>query len=188
MPEVSLISIFIKPLNAAHIEYMVTGSVASIVYGEPRMTHDIDLVIKLSEADAAGLENCFPSEQFYCPPADVILSEISREVRGHFNIIHHRTGLKADLYPVGTDPLHQWAMGLKRTIQFDNDKICVAPPEYVIIRKLDYFREGGSEKHLTDIKNMLRYSGDIIDISVLKQKAAQIGLQKQLDVILKTED
>jgi len=27
-----------------------------------------------------------------------------------------------------------------------------APPEYVILRKLQYFREGGSEKHLLDIK------------------------------------
>jgi hypothetical protein len=184
MPEANLISIFVKPLNHADIEYMVTGSVASIVYGEPRMTHDIDLVIKLSDADVAGLSKVFPDDQFYCPPSDVILSETSREVRGHFNIIHHRTGLKADFYPVGTDPLHKWAMSQKRTIQFDNDEICVAPPEYVITRKLDYFREGGSEKHLTDIKNMLRYSGDIIDISILKEKAAQIGLQKQLDMVL----
>ncbi len=49
MPEASLISVFVKPLNQVRIEYMVTGSVASILYGEPRMTHDIDLVIKLSE-------------------------------------------------------------------------------------------------------------------------------------------
>jgi len=188
MPEVSLISVFVKPLNHVNIEYMVTGSVASILYGEPRMTHDIDLVIKLSENDASGLSKVFPEDEFYCPPADVILSEVSREVRGHFNIIHHRTGLKADLYPVGTDPLHRWAMGKRWRIDFDDDEICVAPPEYVIIRKLDYYREGGSEKHLADIKKMLKYSHDIIDLSVLKAKAAQLCLQAQLDKVLKSED
>jgi hypothetical protein len=184
MPEASLISVFVKPLNQANIEYMVTGSVASILYGEPRMTHDIDLVIKLSEDDVSGLSKVFPDEQFYSPPTDVVLSEIAREVRGHFNIIHHRTGLKADCYPVGKDPLHQWAMGQRRTIKFDNDEICVAPPEYVIIRKLDYFREGGSEKHITDIKKMLKYSGDVMDMSILKEKAAQLSLQEQLNDVL----
>jgi hypothetical protein len=187
MPEANLISVFVKPLNNAQIEYMVTGSVASIVYGEPRMTHDIDLVIRLSESDVNGLPKVFPGDQFYCPPADVILSEVSREARGHFNLIHHRTGLKADCYPVGKDPLHQWAMVRRRTIDYDGDQICVAPPEYVILRKLEYFREGGSDKHLTDIKKMLEYSGDMIDLSVLKEKAASLGLEEQLSNILNAE-
>jgi len=184
MQEVSLISVFVQPLNHAAIEYMVTGSVASILYGEPRMTHDIDLVIKLSESDVNRLPDVFPEDQFYCPPSDVILSEVSRDVRGHFNVIHHQTGLKADLYPVGKDPLHQWAMGQRRKIDFDNDLIYVAPPEYVILRKLEYYREGGSEKHLTDIKKVLKYSGDILDIPLLKEKAAQCGLLNTLNKLL----
>ena len=187
MQEANLISIFVKPLNNANIEYMVTGSVASILYGEPRMTHDIDLVIKISENDVPSLAELFPEEQFYCPPSDIILSEISREVRGHFNIIHHQTGLKADLYPIGKDPLHKWAMDKRQKIKFDNDHIYVAPPEYVIVRKLDYFREGGSEKHLTDIKKMLRYSADTINMSILKEKTAQLSLQEQLNKVLNSE-
>jgi hypothetical protein len=184
MQEANLISIFVKPLNDANIEYMVTGSVASILYGEPRMTNDIDLVIKLSDKDALSIAELFPENQFYCPPADVILSEISREARGHFNIIHHQTALKADLYPIGKESLHKWAMGKRRKVKFDNNIICVAPPEYVIVRKLDYFREGGSQKHLTDIKKMLKYSGDIIDMSILKEKTAQLHLQEQLNEVL----
>ena len=78
MQEANLISIFIKPLNIANIEYMITGSVASILYGEPRMTHDIDLVINLSEKDVLGIEKVFPSNQYYCPPEDLIFTEISK--------------------------------------------------------------------------------------------------------------
>ena len=78
-------------------------------------------------------------------------------------------------------------MGQSRTIEFDNNEITVAPPEYVIIRKLDYFREGGSEKHLTDIKKMLKYSGDIINISILKEKAALLSLQELLNDVLNSE-
>ena len=184
MQEANLISIFVKPLNDAKIEYMVTGSVASILYGEPRMTHDIDLVIKLSDKNALCIAELFPEDKFYCPPVDVILSEIAREARGHFNIIHHQTALKADLYPVGKDLLHKWAMSKKRKMEFDNNEICVAPPEYVIVRKLDYYREGGSQKHLADIKKMLKYSGDIIDMSILKEKTIQLCLQEQLNEVL----
>ena len=38
----------------------------------------------------------------------------------------------------------------------------LAPPEYVIVRKLEYFNEGGSDKHLRDIRGMLDVSGDLI--------------------------
>ena len=38
--------------------------------------------------------------------------------------------------------------------------MALAPAEYVIVRKLEYYREGGSEKHLRDIRSMLAVSGD----------------------------
>ncbi len=41
--EPNLIGLFIAPLNRAGIEYMVTGGLAAIVYGQPRLTLDIDL-------------------------------------------------------------------------------------------------------------------------------------------------
>jgi hypothetical protein len=53
--------------------------------------------------------------------------------------------------------------------------VVVAPPEYVIVRKLEYFREGGSEKHLRDIRSMLNVSGDQIDRSILDDWIARQG-------------
>jgi hypothetical protein len=52
MPEHDLFQVFISRLNTIDIRYMVTGAVASIIYGEPRLTHDIDLVVELSEEKA----------------------------------------------------------------------------------------------------------------------------------------
>ena len=56
----SLFKIFTAPLNKASIKYMVTGSVASMVYGEPRLTHDIDIIIFLTDADISKLVELFP--------------------------------------------------------------------------------------------------------------------------------
>lgn len=52
----------------------------------------------------------------------------------------------------------------------------VAPPEYVIVRKLEYYREGGSEKHVRDIQGMLRHHGTAIDLHVVEEKVAGLGL------------
>jgi hypothetical protein len=43
MQQVDLFLIFTGPLDFAQIPYMVSGSVASMVYGEPRLTNDVDI-------------------------------------------------------------------------------------------------------------------------------------------------
>lgn len=174
---------FTERLRRAGIEYMVTGSVAGIVYGEPRLTHDVDLVVSIADSQAEVLAQAFPDEEFYCPPIEVIQLETRRAQRGHFNIIDHDTGFKADVYPIGRDPLHRWAFAQRRTIEIGDAQMSVAPPEYVILRKLEYFREGGSQKHLQDIRAMLRVSGEEIDRSLLDAKLAELGLVQQWEMV-----
>ena len=179
MQEHSLFQVFISRLNRLDIGYMVTGAVASIVYGEPRLTHDIDLVVELSDKNARKIVEGFPSDEFYCPPLEVIKLETSRPLRGHFNIIHHESGFKADIYILGVDELHRWAMSNKKAIEMEGERFWVAPPEYVIIRKLQYYREGGSDKHLKDIVGMIQISCERIDLEVLTEKVKRYGLEEQ---------
>ena len=176
MPELEEMLMFPKRLDEAGIGYMTTGGIACILYGEPRMTHDIDIVIELNSADIAKLIAAFPSSEFYCPPAEAIGVEIGRETRGHFNIICMTAAAKADVYPLGRDRLARWAFPLRRQLEFGGAKLWVAPPEYVIVRKLQYYQEGGSEKHVLDIGNMLRISGDQIDQQLLVAKIEENGL------------
>jgi hypothetical protein len=110
MPEANLFLMFTQRLNTLGVAYMVSGSVAVIIYGEPRLTHDVDLVVVLDRGHTARLPKVFPPAEFYCPPTEVIAVELEREQRGHFNIIHHETGFKADVYLSGRDPLHTWRL------------------------------------------------------------------------------
>ena len=73
-------------------------------YGEPRLTNDVDIVVSLAEAELPGFEAAFPDAEFYRPPREVLLVELGRSRRGHFNLIDHRTGFKADIYLAGLDP------------------------------------------------------------------------------------
>ena len=179
MPEADLIGLFAVPIAKAGLPYMVTGATAAILYGQPRTTNDLDVVIELKAADLPRLRAAFPESDYYLPPDEVIEVELRRTQRAHLNALHHDSGFKADLYPMGSDALHQWAFPRRRPVAHRGQQISFAPPEYVILRKLEYFREGGSTKHVTDIRAMLDVSGDTLDRSALDEWIARLGLQPE---------
>jgi hypothetical protein len=188
MAEPSRFLEFTRRLEALGARYMVTGSVAAIAYSAPRFTQDIDLVVALDRAQIARLPEVFPEAEFYVPPPEAIAAEAAREQRGHFNLIHHDTGFKADIYLAGRDPLHAWALSRAKRLDLGGETLVVAPPEYVIVRKLEFFREGraresGSEKHLSDIRAMLAVSGDAIDGAELERLIAERGLQEPWTIV-----
>jgi hypothetical protein len=179
MPHRNLFHVFISRLNALSVRYAITGAAAGTIYGEPRLTHDIDIILDLKKTDVDNFVKAFPLSEFYCPPMEVLRVEMSRPGRGHFNLIHHQTGFKADIYLAGQDELHAWALKNYQALDIQGEQYLLAPVEYVILRKLEYFREGGSEKHLKDIKGMLEISGDRIDFDFLKEKIASMKLKTE---------
>lgn len=60
-----------------------------------------------------------------------------------------------------------------------DDEVWFAPPEYVILWKLEFFREGGGDKHLRDIRGMLLVSPESIDRTLLDRASAELGLGAQ---------
>jgi hypothetical protein len=178
MHEPDLIEIFVSPLNLLGIRYLVSGSVAAMLYGEPRVIHDIDLLVFLRHNDIERFQTAYPSPEFSVPPPEGIGVEISRD-RGNFSIIHSNSGLEANLYTVNRDEMDAWAFRNAKKYPIKGTTITLAPPEYVIVRKLEFYREGGSEKHVRDIRSMLAVSGDQIDKSELYEWIQRRGLQEQ---------
>jgi hypothetical protein len=74
----------------------------------------------------------------------------------------------------GTDPLHAWALPLRRRLQWSTVEIAVAPPEYVVLRKLEFFREGQSAKHVADIRAIREITG--LDQTALQPWLDRLGL------------
>lgn len=147
MPELDLAGIFVRRLNALGVPWMATGAIAAMSYGEFRVTNDLDVVVILNRAEIGRFPAAFPEEEFYRPPEDVLEVEAARAQRGHFNLIHLESGFKADIYLAAGDPLDRWAFARRQVIDSAGEQLWMAPPEYVIIRKLEFYREGGSEKH-----------------------------------------
>jgi hypothetical protein len=177
MPAPSPLAPFLEPLERLGLPYCVTGSVAASVYGEPRLTADIDIVLLLGIRDIAALRTAFPDAEYYVPPDETLRLELARDTRGMFNLIHHASQFKADIYLAARDPLHAWALKHRRRISLEESGAWIAPPEYVILRKLEYLREGGQDKHVRDIRFILVASD--VDRAFVEVEVARLGLSDQ---------
>jgi hypothetical protein len=182
MQDPDFISLFVEPLERAGIRYMITGSVASSIYGEPRNTLDIDLVVLIQHSQIPLLAQLYPEENYYLPPPDVVMIESRREAHGHFNIIHHHTGLKADIYLSRNHPCLPWALKNARRVQTATCEITVSPPEYVILHKLEFYRESGHSRHLRDIAGMIEQQA--LDLEFLLPALTQLGLTSHYQAAL----
>jgi hypothetical protein len=179
MAEESLVALFVRPINTLSIPYMVTGGVASVVYGEPRFTRDIDLVIQLRSENVARFADAWSLAEFYVPPTEVIEEESARPAHGHFNVIHQQTAMRADVYIAGTDALNAWALTRRVVRRIEDDDVFIAPIESVILSKLRYFQIGGSDRHLRDIHQMLRISGDLVDRPELERWVMMLRVEAE---------
>lgn len=158
------------------VRYMITGGVAAVVYGDPRFTRDVDLVVRLEAADVESFLSVFEGGDFYAPPGDAVRTEIGRAEGGHFNVIHRDTALRADVYLVA-GPFHRWALDRRRRIRLAGGaSVWLAPPEYVVVRKLEYLRASGSDRHRRDVAMILRVSQSLIDEDALGAWADRQGV------------
>lgn len=170
-------------LEQADIPYMVSGSLAAIYYGEPRFTNDVDIVAEVRPEQVAKLRELFPEEEFYFSEA-MALDAIRR--RGQFNIIHPSSGLKADIILVRDRQFSrtEFERRISREIAAGQESM-MAMPEDVILMKMDYYQQGGSDKHLRDIAGIFQVSGEELDRSYLATWAGQLGLSELWEEILK---
>jgi hypothetical protein len=81
MPAPSPLAPFIGPLEQLGLPYCITGSVAASVYGEPRLTADIDVVLLLRHADIEALISAFPENEYFVPPLETLIQELGQKAR-----------------------------------------------------------------------------------------------------------
>jgi hypothetical protein len=181
--QVDLLTLALDVLERLGVTYMVVGSYASGSYGEPRMTQDIDIVVDLQPAQVDALCDAFPPPQFY------VSRDAAREALRHrsmFNVLDADTGTKID-FIIPKDREHsQWELARRHRVQLiPGREGFAARAEDVIIGKMGFYAEGGSEKHLRDIASMLRISGNEIDQSYIVDWAQRLNLVAVWDAALK---
>jgi len=170
----------VRGLESLGIPYMVTGSVGAMLYGEPRLTNDMDVVVELPAEAVLRFLALFPPPEFYTPARETMRTEIGR--RGQFNVIHSGSGSKVDFIIRKDTAFAREEFARRQVSAFSEGLDCrSATPEDIVLSKLMSYREGGSEKHLRDIGGILRVSDDRIDMTYLAKWVAVLGLTREWD-------
>jgi hypothetical protein len=167
-------------LESLGVSYAIGGSVAAMMYSEPRFTIDVDLMVSAPLQQLNQLVREVESWQVYITPFEAIV-ETNLPGGMPFNIIDGTIGTKADLYIAQNSGLDASAMARRRKLVWDRETGTAAwflSPEDVILYKLSYYRQGGegAQKHPTDIARMLDMIGSQLDLTYLSHWAAAIGV------------
>jgi hypothetical protein len=174
MSQQELLSRVITVLDGLGIDYMMTGSYVSSMQGEPRASHDVDLVVALAENEAAQLFQAFPESEVYLSmPA---IQEAIRD-RRMFNLLEMETGHKVDFWVLTDEPFDISRFARKRLEESQGTWIKVSTPEDTILAKLDWSRKcGGSEKQLNDALRVYELQSSVLDRAYLNAWATRLGV------------
>ena len=110
---------------------------------------------------------------------EVIAQEAARSAFGHFNVLHLETDARADVYLVGDDELSLRGLATRRMVALAGLMVPIAAPEHVILQKLRFRQQGASERHLRDVRAILRVMDRAIDIAALERDADALGVSAQ---------
>jgi len=172
--QVELLRHAVLALDRIGIPYAIVGSFASSAWGESRFTQDIDIVVDLPPHKEQQLCDAFGDPAFYLSQT-AVHDAVSR--RGQFNVLHPASGNKIDFMIARKSEWSQAQFQRRRLVPlFPDCNAYFAAPDDVIVGKLWYFSEGGSEKHLRDIAGMLKISGELIDRQYVAKHAAEFGV------------
>ncbi len=160
-------------LASAAIDHMVVGSFASSVHGFPRTTHDLDVVIDPTLSQLEAFVLALDPERYYVD-ADVARDAFLR--RGMFNVIDMETGWKVDLILRKARPFSVEELKRRIVVSIFGIDAPLATAEDTIIAKLEWAREGGSERQLDDVVGILRVRGASLDGAYIERWVAELHL------------
>lgn len=171
----------VAALNRAGVPYMVTGSFASSIHGEPRATQDLDVVIQPNPNSLSELLEAFPEDRYY------LSHEAARQAladRGMFNIIEFATGWKIDLLICKDREFSRTEFERRQKKQVGDQAVVLASPEDVVLAKLEWAKAGNSNRQIEDAAAIVRTLGPDLDRRYITQWAASLGvaeLWQQID-------
>lgn len=176
-----LLRYLVTALEEVGVPYALGGSIASIAYGEPRATLDIDVVVSLDSENLVAFCRRFPPGEFHL---DVDAADVAMREGAQFNIIHPTSGLKIDVFSDKKDEVARSQIERGRRLPALPGLTAVfSSAEELIVKKLQYYRLGGSDKHLRDVRAMLDISGTEIDLERIGEWVGRLDLSEEWSLV-----
>jgi len=164
----------VRALDRARIEYMVTGSIASSFLGEPRATHDIDVVAEMTTEVLPALATAFPAPEYYWDPSTAQKAIVDQ---GMFNVIATDEGDKVDFWMLTDDAFDQSRFARRQPHDVFGISIQFPTAEDAILAKLAWSKQvGGSTKQLHDALRIFEVNAAQIDNSYMERWATELSV------------
>jgi hypothetical protein len=178
MSQQELLKRVVLTLEQLGVGYMVSGSIASSLQGEPRSTHDIDIVIDLPQSKTHDLASAFPPPGYYLDEA-AVSEAVARQ--GMVNLIDTASGDKVDFWLLTDDSFDHTRFARRYHEEVLGLRILVCSPEDTILMKLRWARiSGGSEKQFTDALRVYEVQYEKLDQQYLGEWAVKIGVDEEM--------
>jgi hypothetical protein len=164
------------------VPYLIGGSLASTLYGMIRTTQDSDIIAEMRPEHIQPFVSALEAD-FYIDQ-QMIAESIQRN--SSFNIIHHDTMFKVDVFIPRPRPFlkSQLARARRQTFTFGkNVGAKFASPEDTILSKLEWYRMGGevSDRQWRDILGVLKTKAGELDLEYLHQWARELKVSDLLE-------
>jgi len=173
----------VKAFDKLGVSYYISGSVASSIYGVPRATIDVDIVLDLKPQHVHSLVEML-GETYYIDE-EMVLNAIQK--RSSFNLIHLDTMLKVDIFIIKDKPYNLKTLQRRRKDTFTEEKesteFYIGSPEDIILSKLEWFRSGEyvTKQQWRDVLGILKVQKDLLDLEYLRHWASTLELSNLLD-------
>jgi hypothetical protein len=165
-------------LSRSDVDYMLTGSIASTYYSEPRSTVDVDIVVTTSSANLLEFAHSLDRQRFYVPSDETILSD------SQFNVIETSSGWKLDVMARRDRPFSVVEFDRRRRVTLIGVDTFIASAEDVMLSKLEWAKMSGSERQLGDVQSILAVQGEALDFAYLRKWAADLAVSDTLERLL----
>lgn len=176
MPQQELLKRVVQVLGGAGIEYMITGSIVSSLQGEPRATHDIDIVVQLPVGAVPRLVRLFREPEYYIDEHSVREAIASNSM---FSVIDMREADKIDFWVLTSEPFDQSRFARRLFESIEGVPMHVSRPEDTILMKLRWAQmSGGSERQFRDALRVYEVQAGRLDLDYLARWASQLGVQE----------
>lgn len=164
----------VRQIEELELPYAIGGSMAAAAYSTPRFTRDVDIVVDLPLEKVSAFTARFPHAEFYID--EIAIREAVRE-RSQFNIIHHESGVKVDIY-IPANPIQHNQIARARRLVSQSGEASYSPPEELIIMKLEYWKYGQPERHLEDIVSLLYGLNGDVDFEMIERETEERDLRE----------
>lgn len=149
--ELGVLNIVSERLDGAGIAFMLTGSFALTYYATPRMTRDLDFVVACEERGVERLVSLF-SHDFY---VDEDAARSAVRLQRLFNLMHFNSGIKVDMIVRKDSEYRITEFERRRRVQLGSVQTWIASREDLIISKLVWAHDSGSELQRRDVRALL---------------------------------